>query len=451
MKASFYTLGCKLNQMETEALASSFRGQGFLIVKSNENADLFLLNSCTVTSKSDQKSRKWLRRVSRENPEALVIATGCYAQLDPEILKSTGKNVVVIDQHKKDLLLDFPLFIRETEGIAKFKNLKFNEKVRLFSQFLKSNSAHREDRFRYEINNYYFHSRAFLKIQDGCDYNCTYCRIPLARGPSVSLNSGHIVNHIRELEKNGYREVVFTGVNIASYSSEGCDFKCLLKKILSSNVSIRMRISSLEPEKIDRELANILSDPRICSHFHIPVQSGSNRILKLMKRRYNRDRIYSSVAMLRETKENPFIAADIIAGFPGEGVNDFMDSYNLLDELAFSRLHVFPYSPRPGTEAVFFKNRVPERERDERVHSLLKLSEKLFLNYAALWEGKEAEIVVESMDNSGISGITSNYLPVKVNKSTGKPWPEAVRKRSLVRVKILKAGEICKGELINSR
>ncbi|MCD6122270.1 MAG: tRNA (N(6)-L-threonylcarbamoyladenosine(37)-C(2))-methylthiotransferase MtaB [Spirochaetales bacterium] len=451
MKASFYTLGCKLNQMETEALASSFRGQGFLIVKSNENADLFLLNSCTVTSKSDQKSRKWLRRVSRENPEALVIATGCYAQLDPEILKSTGENVVAVDQHKKDLLLDFPLFIRETEGIAKFKNLKFNEKAELFSQFLESNSGHREDRFRYEINSYSFHSRAFLKIQDGCDYNCTYCRVPLARGPSVSLNSGHIVNHIRELEKNGYREVVFTGVNIASYFSEGCDFKCLLREILSSDISIRMRISSLEPEKIDRELANILSDPRICSHFHIPVQSGSNRILNLMKRRYNRDRIYSSVGLLRKAKENPFIAADIIAGFPGEGSNDFMDSYSLINRLAFSRLHVFPYSPRPGTEAVFLKDRVPERERDERVHSLLKLSEKLFLNYAALWEGKEAEIVVESMDNSGISGITSNYLPVKVNKSTGKPWPETVRKRSLVRVKILKAGEICEGELINSR
>ena len=448
MRASFYTLGCKLNQMETEALASSFRGQGFLIVDSKENADLFLLNSCTVTSKSDQKSRKWLRRVSRVNPNALVIATGCYAQLDLEILKSTGGNVVVVGQHKKDLLLDFPLFIKDAVGVSNFTNLKFREKEELFAQFLKINSRHAENRFRYEINSYYFHSRAFLKIQDGCDYNCTYCRVPLARGRSVSLNSAQIVKHILELEKNGYREVVLTGVNIASYFSSGCDFICLLEKILSSDISLRIRVSSIEPEKIDKSLCRVLSDPRICSHFHIPVQSGSNRILNLMKRRYNRERIYSSAAMLREAKQNPFIAADIIAGFPGEDIKDFIQSYNLLKDLSFSRLHVFPYSPRPGTEAYLLKDHVPERVRDGRVHDLLQLSEKLFLNYVSTWKGKEAEIIVETMDKSGISGISSNYLRVKVPGQAVRARSLTIRKKGLARVKILKAGEICEGKLL---
>jgi len=445
MRASFYTLGCKLNQMETEALASSFRGQGFLLVDSKENADLFLLNSCTVTSKSDQKSRKWLRRVSRANPDALVIATGCYAQLDPEILKSTGQNVVVVDQHKKDLLLDFPLFIKVTVGVSNFTGLRLKEKEELLAQFLKSNLRHAEDRFRYEINSYYFHSRAFLKIQDGCDYNCTYCRVPFARGPSVSLDSSQIVRHILELEENGYREVVLTGVNIASYFSGGCDFKCLLKKILSSDVSVRIRISSIEPEKIDKSLCNILSDKRICPHFHIPVQSGSNNILNLMKRRYKAERIRDSVAMLREAKGNPFMAADIIAGFPGETIKDFMQSYNLLEKLAFSKIHVFPYSPRPGTEAYLLKDHVPERVRKEKVHGFLRLSERLFINYVNSWEGREEEIIVESLDKSDFSGISSNYLRIKV---PGDKMFRPVNKRDLVKVKILKAGEICEGKMI---
>ncbi len=448
MKASFYTLGCKLNQLETEALASSFRGQGFLIVDSKESADLFLLNSCTVTSKSDQKSRKWLRRVSKLNPDALVIAAGCYAQLDPEILKRTGENVFIIDQHRKDLLLDFPVYISETAGHKDFSGLSVKDKRELLKIFLQNNKDKREDRFRYELKRYNFHSRAFLKIQDGCSYRCTYCRVPFARGDSISLSADRIVKHILKLEENGYREVVLTGVNIASYYSEGCDFLCLLDKILTSRVSIRIRLSSIEPERIDKKLCSIISDSRICSHFHIPVQSGSDRILSMMKRRYNRDRIYSAVKMLKSIKADPFIAADIIAGFPGETEEDYMQSFDLLKDNSFSKLHVFPYSPRPGTEALSLKPGIPERVRDDRVRNLLGLSEELFSSYLKQWKNRETEIVIESVRDDSITGLSSNYLKVEADRTDCHKKDKRICKGGLVPVRIIKTGDVCKGELL---
>ncbi len=386
--------------------------------------------------------------ISKLNPDALIIASGCYAQLDPEVLKRTGENVFIIDQHRKDLLLDFPVYISETAGCGDFSGLSVKDKRELLKIFLRNNEDKREDRFRYELKMYNFHSRAFLKIQDGCSYRCTYCRVPFARGDSISLSADRIVKHILKLEENGYREVVLTGVNIASYYKDGCDFLCLLDKILTSRVSIRIRLSSLEPERIDEKLCSIISDSRVCSHFHIPVQSGSDRILSMMKRRYNRDRIYSAVRMLKSIKADPFIAADIIAGFPGETEEDYVQSFNLLKDNSFSKLHVFPYSPRPGTEALSLKPGIPERVRDDRVRYLLGLSEELFSSYLKQWKNRETEIIIESVRDDSIAGLSSNYLKVEADRTDCHKKDKRICKGGLVPVRIIKTGDVCKGELL---
>ncbi len=424
MKVVLHTLGCKLNQLETEALASSFRRQGFFIEDSMNPADIYVLNSCTVTSKSDQKGRKWLRQTLKKNPDALVIATGCYAQLEPEELSRIGKNVVVVGMEEKDRLLLFPGYLREhLEGLDQGK-VDFECKREILRQFLEESRPAGKNQFRYFPLDYNFHTRAFLKIQDGCDYSCSYCRVPLARGKSVSLEADRVIERFSELESRGFREIVLTGVNINSYRDGDCDFVCLLEKLLDwkkaklskegGKCRVRVRLSSLEPERIDDRLLSVLEDEFFCPHFHLSVQSGSDEILKRMRRRYNSRRVLEAASALRRIKSDPFLAADVIVGFPGEGEGDYRATYEIVERIGFSKLHVFPYSNRPGTAASLYRDHVPERVRDERVHELLRLSEKMHDQYVRRWMGKRVTLLVESKRNGIISGVTENYLKVKV-------------------------------------
>ena len=421
MKAAFYTLGCKLNQCESEALASSFRSQGFFIATADESADIYIVNTCTVTSKAEQKARRMIRKFSREHAEAPVIVTGCYAQLNKEELAVLGENVVVVSHENKDILLDLPLYIQQHSGEGSSHNstVRYLEKARDSSA---SESSAIGGRFRFEASSFSYHSRAFLKIQDGCNNRCAYCRVPLARGNSISLSTEEVLKRVETLSRKGYREVVLTGVNISSYLSEGRGLPALLRELPKAAKKMRIRLSSLEPEMVTEELAESLAHESICPHFHIPVQSGSDSVLKGMHRRYRSGKVEEAVTRLRKIKNDPFIAADVIVGFPGETEEDFLTTEELLGNLAFSRLHVFPYSPRPGTSAWGAKNPISERIRDTRARQLRELSGDLHRTYRERWEGKEVEVVLERQKEGIWTGVSENYLHIQIpNVSSDLP------------------------------
>ena len=406
MRASLYTFGCKLNQFETEALASEFRGQGFSLVSPDEAAEVYIINTCTVTSKSEQKARRLIRKISRQRPRALLIVTGCYAQLNRDDLAGLGENVRVVSQEDKAGLIELPATLKRRNETARGAIAPVDL------------SAVAGDPFRFRVDRFSYHSRAFLKVQDGCDYRCSYCRVPLARGKSVSLDPEEAVKRARETEQRGYREVVLTGVNLTAYRYGEIRLPGLLSRLLGGTQRLRLRLSSLEPEMIKPELAEVLRDRRICPHFHIPIQSGSNTILLRMRRRYRVEQIVRVVELFREAKQDPFVAADIIVGFPGETDQDFLASFRLVETLKLSKLHVFPFSPRPGTPAEYMTDHVPERIRDERVGKLLSLSDSLHELYAGRWVGKRVEVVLErersQTDSGRWQGLSEKYLKVLV-------------------------------------
>ncbi|MCK5674781.1 MAG: tRNA (N(6)-L-threonylcarbamoyladenosine(37)-C(2))-methylthiotransferase MtaB [Spirochaetales bacterium] len=426
MKAAFYTLGCKLNQSESEALVSSFDSRGFLVSKVSEHADLYIVNSCTVTTKAEQKARRMIRKFARENPEAIILVTGCYAQVEPSEIKDLDDNVFVVSMDKKHTLLDLPDAVREGEAHG-FSLLE------IVSDFLDNSSdrdVNAEDRFNFDTASFTNHARAYLKIQDGCNNNCSYCRVTIARGDSVSLDLKEVVARAVKLESAGYREVILTGVNITDYRDpENPENKlpALVRALTSALKTVRIRLSSLEPDMIDEDLANAVSHKVVVPHFHIPIQSGSDSILEKINRHYSADRVVAAVNLLRSVKKDPFIAADIIVGLPGEAEVDFNDSYNLIEKLQLSQLHLFPYSPRPGTALYSAKNRVPERITGERTSRIRELTSGLYKKYLERWVGRDIEVILEKYIEPGSgkaclastnanfwSGLSENYLHVSV-------------------------------------
>jgi len=414
MKAAFYTLGCKLNQCETEALADSFEKQGFEISEFSSNSEVFVVNTCTVTSKSEQKARRMIRKTSRDNPDSLVLVTGCYAQLEPEIIGDLGPNVLSVPLDQKDLIMDMAGFLAsgQAEGMGLYRGAGF---------WLESQSPgmdESQNRFRFSAADFNFHARAFLKIQDGCDHRCAYCRVCLARGKSVSLESSVLMTRLKDLESRGYREVVLTGVNIDSYRDRNMDLSDLLEKILRETSGFRIRLSSLEPETLLSRDLSILAHPRICPHFHVSAQSCSDTVLHRMNRPYKTQSVINAVTRLRELKDDPFIAADIIAGFPGETEEEHKQTVQILQKLNFSRLHVFPFSPRPGTAAWNMTPAVPERITRERTGEIRSISSSSFKTYLDQQPGKELEVLLED-ERSSTQGITwdgtsENYLKVSI-------------------------------------
>ncbi len=426
MRAAFHTFGCKLNQFETEALASAFRSRGFSLVDPSEEAEVYLVNTCTVTGRSEQKARRFIRGLARARPAALLVVTGCYAQLEAVTIERLAPNVAVVSQTDKSLLLDLPRRLQE-EGLG----------VMVPKGAVTPKGAGRPDPFAFQVERYSFHSRAFLKIQDGCDHRCAYCRVPLARGASVSLDPELAVRRAGLLEQAGYREVVLTGVNISAWGHGEEGLGRLLERLLAATSTVRLRLSSLEPETIKPALVEALRHPRVCPHFHLPVQSGSDRMLAAMRRRYRAEQVRRAAGLLRDARGEPFLAADLIAGFPGESEQDFQATFELAESLGFAKLHVFPFSPRPGTAAMRLGDRVPERLRDERVRALTELSDRLASAYRSAWVGQEVEVVLERRRAGGASwrGFSGNYLPCAVrgvpegHDSSGLPPGRLVRAR----------------------
>jgi len=411
------TLGCKLNQLESEAINDTFLQAGFeqvdaeeLGIKNEDLPSLIVINTCTVTSKADQKARRVIRKVLRDYPDAKVIVTGCYAQLNKDDLEKLD------DENPKRLSV-----------IGKDEILKFINKINP-CRTAGAYSAQICGQFEFNPQSFSEHTRSFLKIQDGCDNKCTYCRIRLARGPSVSLGADEVLSRLRILEQN-YIEAVLTGVNICQYRDlknfnhgvSQSNLPDLLVYLLSNTDKINIRLSSLAPDSINEKMAEVLSNKRIRPHFHLSIQSCSKKILEKMGRSYDSQSIEKAVSLLRSVKDNPFLACDIITGFPGETDAEFNETFNLCKKLNFSWIHVFPYSKRQGTQAFSFTPSVPESEVTKRVLLFTDLAKQGRALYVKSWLGRDVDVLVEKSDKY-CRGVTENYLKVLV-KSDGKSPP----------------------------
>jgi threonylcarbamoyladenosine tRNA methylthiotransferase MtaB len=414
-----YTLGCKLNQLESEALSGSFMQAGFSFFSASagESPSVIIINTCTVTSKADQKARRVIRKALRDYPDSPVLVTGCYAQLDKERLialdprRDGMERLFVLKGMEKDAILDLPRCLGEK------KDIRGALKILCGEERESANSGRAAGRFQFNPERFSDRARSFLKIQDGCDKHCTYCRIRLARGPSVSLDAKLALERLRVLEKN-YAEAVITGVNICRYrDAPGINsLGELLDYLLAGTEKIALRLSSLAPESIDEDFARILSNKRIRPHFHLSVQSASEKILERMGRSYNAQTVEKAVSLLRGAKGDPFLACDIITGFPGETEAEFEKTRNMCEKTGFAWTHIFPYSGRPGTPAWSFSDAVPEKEISRRVKILTDLAWQGRGQYIKRWLGQEVEALVEKgkISKSSCRAVSENYLKLLV-------------------------------------
>ncbi len=439
LSVSFHTLGCKLNQLETESIAEAFKKEGFSLVEWGQQADLYVINTCTVTSKAEQKARRIIRKALRDNPASCLIATGCYAQMEGPALQqlSADGRLFVVSGDLKALLLDLPAYLMD-HGCASIDVIPLlhrwmNDAV--VSDKERDRTVPYADPFRFDVQEYSYHSRAFLKIQDGCNNVCTFCRVRLARGRSVSLAAPVLLERLRELEGRGFAEAVLTGVNLNQYRDGTMDFTGLLEYLLAGTSDIALRISSTEPEGVDERFAAVFAHPRIRPHIHLSVQSGSDVVLRQMRRRYTAEQVAASVRLLRAAKGDLFIACDIITGFPGETEADFEATYRLCEACDFAWIHAFPYSPRPGTEAYSMAGHVPEALAGQRIERLLALAERGKTAYVRRWIGKTVQAVVEQGHPAqGRAAVTENYLKARLICEDGAALPQG---RSSVRCLLL--------------
>lgn len=434
------TLGCRLNQVESEALAVRFAECGFdVFSKESETSilpvKLCIVNTCTVTGKAEQKARRLIRLLLKEHEDAVIFVTGCYAELEADSIEKINKRIIAFSGKKKDELDGLPQFLKDSclknkdlkedtvnlkKNLLIFRNKIYSKEDRLDKSFLLKETERRKSMFKLSSPVFVFHSRASLKIQDGCNNACAYCRIRLARGTSVSLPAEEAVRRIVQIEKNGAAEVVLSGVNLSQYRDETYGgFANLLAKLLENTKKIRLRISSMYPECVDDGILEIVANKRICPHFHLSVQSGSDKILKAMNRPYREADIRRAINNLRKAKDNPFIGCDIITGFPSETEEDFLQTFKMCEDLKIPGIHVFPFSARPGTKAFSMRPKVPEREAGRRASLLSELSGKNYQSYLASCNGKLFFGVIEKpQNNEDLRIVTENYLslPLVVNK-----------------------------------
>ncbi|MGP1437925.1 MAG: tRNA (N(6)-L-threonylcarbamoyladenosine(37)-C(2))-methylthiotransferase MtaB [Treponema sp.] len=413
------TIGCRLNQTESEGLAFIFTKHGFPIFskeKHDEEVWLCIVNTCTVTSKAEQKARRLIRFLLKTYKNACVLVTGCYAELEANNIESIDERVVSFSGKKKDVLSNLPTYIKtQLESIENLndkivKTILFSFKKEFNEQPLYKQKSSLTRLFSLSSPSFMFHSRATLKVQDGCNNSCTFCRIRLARGKATSLPINEAINRIKEIEEKGANEVVITGVNLSQYESEELNFANLLEALLSNTKHLRIRISSLYPETITDEIVPIIKERRICPHFHLSIQSGSDDILKKMNRRYRLEDIYQAVNRIRKAKEKPFIGCDIITGFPSETEEDFLKTTSMCKSLKFTGIHAFPFSPRPGTLAFDMKEKVSERIACERVECLNNIAKINYDEYLRMCQNDEVFAVVEFNSSFKLFVTTENYL-----------------------------------------
>ncbi|MCF6095929.1 tRNA (N(6)-L-threonylcarbamoyladenosine(37)-C(2))-methylthiotransferase MtaB [Thermovorax subterraneus] len=401
-KVAFYTLGCKVNQYESDAMAELFKERGYELVDFDEMADVYIINTCTVTNEGARKSRQVIRQATRRNPGATVAVVGCYAQMNAdEILQIPGVDVVVgtKDRHK---IVD--LVEQAKKSDAKIIDVEDIMKVRTFEEIAFKGFRQR--------------TRAFLKIQEGCNMFCSYCIIPYVRGPVRSRPVESILKEAENLAKDGFKEIILTGIHLGLY---GADFKNgpslydVIEKLSKIEGIKRIRLSSIEAMELsDDFIKKLAALENFCHHFHIPLQSGSDRILKLMNRRYTVSEFEERIQFIKKIMPDVAITTDVIVGFPGETDEDFENTREFIEKIGFSRLHVFKFSPRVGTPAAKMPEQVPAELKEKRSRELIILSKKLERNFREKFVGKVIDVLFEERDGDIYFGHTGNYIKVGV-------------------------------------
>ena len=402
-KIAFHTMGCKLNFSETSMISKDFTNRGFKKVKYKEFADIYVLNTCSVTDNADKEARKLIRQAKRKNPNAQIAVIGCYAQLMPDqIAKIDGVNLVIGTENKFNVLKELDLLNLNSE--TKIIRNKI-EDVNAFTPSYSSNDR----------------TRTYLKVQDGCDYTCSFCTIPLARGRSRSDTISNTIKIANQAIRSGAREIVLTGVNIGDYGKNNNESFIELIKRLDTLAVERIRISSIEPNLLTKEIIDFCAESKkFMPHFHIPLQSGSNKILKLMRRRYTSSQYAESISLIRQLIPDASIGVDVIVGFPGESNEDFMETFNFIESLDISYLHVFTYSERKNTDAANFKKSVDKKTRAHRSLILRRLSEKKLSDFYDQFIGTQRVVLFDNKKNNQILGYTDNYIKVAVDSTDYK-------------------------------
>ena len=382
------TLGCKLNQAETGLLAGQFVGAGYRLTSSLDEADIYILNTCTVTHIADRKSRHLLRLARRSNPKVVIVAAGCYAQRARQQLADIdGVNMVLGNDDKMHMvrLLEAGGYLDKTDSNRGYFQIEHKNSLR---------------------------NRVFIKAQDGCDNLCAYCIVPMVRGREESLSVEQVVAQVKDRVDCGYKEVVLTGTEIGSYRYNGIGLNGLVEEILSETDVIRLRLSSLQPHHITPQLMGLWHNQRLCPHLHLSLQSGSDSVLGRMKRRYSINDYSKAISLVRSVVPQAAITTDVIVGFPGESEDEFEESYSLCKGMGFARIHVFPFSPRPGTEAAMMKGQVSVRIKKQRSQRMLALAGESARNFRKRFMGRTMPVLWEQKSNGIWSGLTDNYIRV---------------------------------------
>jgi threonylcarbamoyladenosine tRNA methylthiotransferase MtaB len=411
-KVAFKTLGCRLNQFETDSVLTDFYKTGYDIVPFNEPADVYVVNTCTVTNSGDHKSRSAISQAVHGKEGSLIVVTGCMAESQKEYLENRGDVAYVVSNKNKASIL--PLVEAHFNG-----------------EILAPGSL-KEDIFGFTVAEKSFHTRSMIKIQDGCDNFCTFCIVPMVRGRAVSRPEKDILENIRQVIDLGYKELVLTGVNISRYNSEGLSFTGLLEKIVEMEGNFRVRISSIEPEGFSHRLYDLFSHEKLCPHLHLCLQSGSDRILMQMRRVYTLPSYLAIVEQLRRRYPLFNLTTDIMVGFPGETEEDFEATCQVVREVNFSHVHTFKYSAREGTRAARMDQQVPSRIQNERSMTVRNLAVENKIRYRKLFSGLRQTVLVENITDGKARGYGENFVPVEfINTQPAKNYFQTVTVKSI--------------------
>ena len=397
----FISLGCKVNSYESNALKEQFLLNGF---KEDSKPDIIVINTCSVTAVADQKSRQIIRREKRNNPEAILCVMGCYSQKNAEFVKKEcGADIIVGTSNRNKIVEYVKQFIKDKKQIISIDKDPRKFDYESFKTIAIPNST-----------------RAYVKIEDGCNNFCTYCTIPYTRGVARSRDKYEVLNEISTLVEHGFKEIVLTGIHTAHYGldNKSCSFSDLVEQICNIPGLYRLRISSIEESEIDDKFISLLAKyPCIADHMHMPLQSGSKTVLKRMGRKYNVDDFINKVNRIREVRPNIAITTDVIVGFPGETQEEFLETYEFIKKVNFAELHVFPFSAREGTKAFLMPNQIKPEIKAQRVETLIKLSEELQSKFKSTFIGQELEVILEERNKSThlLSGFTSNYIKLEAD------------------------------------
>ena len=396
MKAAIHTLGCKVNIYESEYIINILKENGYQIVDFDSKADIYIINTCTVTNTSDKKSEKMIKRARKQNKDAIIIAMGCHAQIKGDNIDA---DIIIGNKDKSKIISLIEEYQENKNKIKRIYNL---------------DNVSFEDMY---ISSFNSHTRAFVKIQDGCDAFCSYCIIPYARGPIRSKDPKTVIKEITSLVENGYKEIILTGIHTGKYGKDiNYTFEQLLKEIIKIKNLYRIRISSIEINELTDPILDLIKDNQvIAKHLHIPLQSGSDKILKLMDRKYDLKFYKDRIEKIRKMIKDVSITTDLIVGFPNEDEKDMEDTLKFIKEIKFTKIHTFPYSKREGTKAASMENQIDETIKRKRVKTVLELSDQLEQDFYQSKLNETEEVIIEQTKDGKSYGYTSNYIKVEIN------------------------------------